>query len=505
MSTLVERYASKIRGVLSCYDRVIIQGTLPGVCHAEGMTAFLRTRNIRIFDYPRFAEPLRDQIRTNAEEVAQKHGLRIEFIRKMDSFRKEDRIQEILKKRGRHPGLVHIFSAMEACPSYKPWHDKQTHKTFLKPDSGKCLHYYFYFIDERFGLCYLRVPTWCPFRLQFYFNGHNWLASELAKKGIAYELLDNAFLSIEDFAQAQKLADNLRVSALHKALDRFAGLYCPALKTLGLTYHWSLMQVEYATDIIFNKPEDLKTLYDSLIRTAIHAVKANHVATFLGRKLHGLYEGEVGNHFHTRIEGTRIKHHMGPAALKMYDKFGRILRIETTANKVSFFKHYRKVEQKNGEQVFKLAPVKKTIYSLQPDLAQLLGDANRRYLAFLSDLEDPSAEIQSLQKLAKPVDAGGRSYSGYNFFCQEDQDLFETVLRGEFNISGLRNKNLRLFLNKTTAQISYALKRLRLHGLIKKISRSYKYYLTDFGRRVALMGLKLKELYIIPSLARSLV
>jgi hypothetical protein len=43
------------------------------------------------------------------------------------------------------PGWLHILSAMEACDAYKPWHDKQTHKTFVRPDSGKCLHYYFYF------------------------------------------------------------------------------------------------------------------------------------------------------------------------------------------------------------------------------------------------------------------------------------------------------------------------------------------------------------------------
>ena len=57
--------------------------------------------------------------------------------------------------------------------------NKRTHETFLKPTTGKCLHYYFYFIDEELGLCYLRVPTWCPFRLQFYFNGHSWLARQL--------------------------------------------------------------------------------------------------------------------------------------------------------------------------------------------------------------------------------------------------------------------------------------------------------------------------------------
>ena len=88
-------------------------------------------------------------------------------------------VAKVLAGRGRHPGLVHVISAMEACDAYQPWHDKRTGRTFLRPDSGKCLHYYFYFIDAELGLCYLRVPTWCPFRLQFYYNGHNLLARKL--------------------------------------------------------------------------------------------------------------------------------------------------------------------------------------------------------------------------------------------------------------------------------------------------------------------------------------
>ena len=96
--------------------------------------------------------------------------------------------EAILAERGTQPGLFHVFSAMEPCSSFRPWHDKTTHRTQLKPDSGKCLHYYFYFIDEDFGLCYLRVPTWAPFRLQVYFNGHSWLAQQLGKAGIACEM-----------------------------------------------------------------------------------------------------------------------------------------------------------------------------------------------------------------------------------------------------------------------------------------------------------------------------
>lgn len=101
------------------------------------------------------------------------------------------------------------------------------------------------------------------------------------------------------------------------------------------------MQVEYATDIISKHQTDLKSVYEAITRTAIHAVKPDKVATFLGRKLTAHYQDELGNNFSTRIEGTCIKHHMGPVAIKMYDKFGLILRIEKTVNNPSFFKHHR--------------------------------------------------------------------------------------------------------------------------------------------------------------------
>ena len=145
------------------------------------MTSYLYERKVQIFDYPRFAEPFRDQLRQNAERLVAEAGIEIEFLRKR-TFRKKDRVKEVLARRGEHPGLVWVLSAMEPCSTYKPWHDKQTDRTFLKPDDGKCLHYYFYSIDEVLGLCYVRVPTWLPCRLQVYFNGHNWLAVRLRRR-----------------------------------------------------------------------------------------------------------------------------------------------------------------------------------------------------------------------------------------------------------------------------------------------------------------------------------
>lgn len=500
MVLFLERHARQIQGVISCFDRIVITGTLPEICHARAMTFLLNTQDIRIFDYTRWAEPLREELRENAERLAEKNGLEIQFIQRKD-FRKEERIRAILAERGEHPGLVHIFSAMEPCPSFKPWHDKASGKTFLRPTSGKCLHYYFYFIDSQLGLCYLRVPTWAPFRLQFYFNGHNALATKLSKQGVAYRQLDNAFVHIEDFDQAQELADTLRIDFLHRRLNRYAQMYCPVVRHFSSGYHWSLMQVEYATDIVFKRQADLQPLYENITRTAVLAVKASDIATFLGRKLTGQSRDEMGNDFQTRIQGTRIRHHMGPVAIKMYDKHGLVLRIEVVANDVAFFKHHRKVEHRDGTSEMKFAAVKKTIYSL-PVLRDLLFAANWRYLEFVSAIEDPQADTKNLDKISRPTREGDRTYRGFNLFHGDDRFLFETIASGQFNISGFTNRALRHLLpDKTGPQISRMLKRLRTHGLIKKIGRTYKYYFTRLGRRVVITALKLRRIVIIPSVA----
>jgi len=498
MELFTQRHATQIAGEISCLDRVVITGTIPAICYADGMASYLRFKGVRIFDYTKWAEPLRGQVRTNAQLLAQEAGIEIEFLKYCDE-RKEALVRKKLAKRGMHEGLVCIFSAMEACSSYKPWHDKQTHKTFLKGDSAKCLHYYFYFIDRDLGLCHLRVPTWAPFRLQFCFNGHNALAAALGKRQIEHAMLDNAFQCIDDWDKAQKLADAVNVKKLHRKLDRLARRYCPPIALFADGYHWSLMQVEYATDIVFKRREDLAPIYEALVRTAVHAVKAEHVATFLGRKLHGNFAGEAGNRFETRIQGTCIKHHMGKVAIKMYDKGGLIVRIETTVNNVSFFKHHRRVEHKDGSWSMKTAALKKSIDSL-PVLLELMWASNRRYLEFISTLDNPSAGLRDLEKIARPVRDGERSLPGFNLFDGADLDLFLAIVHGEFNISGVRNRNLRELLGKSGHQVSRLLKKLRVHGLIKKVGHCYKYYLTALGRRVVTTALRLREMTIIPTL-----
>ena len=163
--------------------------------------------------------------------------------------------------------------------------------------------------------------------------------------------------------------------------------------------------------------------------------------------------------------------------------------------------HHRTVEQRDGSTAFKLAPLKKSIYSMG-DLRVLVAAANRRYLEFITALEAPTAATKSLDKISKPEHDGARTYKGFNFFSYDDRDLLLALVRGEHVITGFRHLDIQRQLpHLSSGQISRHIKRLRVHGLIKRVGHRYKYYVTELGRRAVITGLKLRELFVLPQLA----
>jgi hypothetical protein len=158
------------------------------------------------------------------------------------------------------------------------------------------------------------------------------------------------------------------------------------------------------------------------------------------------------------------------------------------------------VEHRDGTSEYKLAPLKKSIYSLG-DLRRLLLASNRRYLEFISAIDDPTNGTKILDKISQPERDAHRTYKGFNFFCEEDRSVLLAIVRGENVITGFRHADLSQQLpGASTNQVSRYIKRLRVHGIIKRIGRRYKYYITDLGRRAVLTGLKLRELFVIPQL-----
>jgi len=496
---LVERYKAQIAGTLSCYDRVVVTGTLPHICYPEGMTHYLHTHDIPIFEFPAFAEGLRERVRERAEVLAAEAGIAIEYISHR-GIRKEEVVARVLRQRGEHPGLVHVISAIEGCTCYQPWRDKTTGLVSVKRRKGKCLHYYFYFIDPIFGLVHLRVPTWAPFRLQFCCNGHSWLARQLAAAGIGYTMLDNAFTRIDDWGRAQQLADSLTANDLHRTLGHYAELCCPVSDVFPQDYHWSLMEVEYATGLAFRSPGSLKPVYEQLIRQTVLNVKAEHIASFLGRRITPALEQEIGSYYARRPFGTCVKHRFGKAAIKMYDKGGAVLRIETTADDVSFFKHHRRVEHRDGPPTVQLAEVRKTIYSLT-DLRDIMLGCNHRYLVHLAALDDFSSGVRALDRLTKPRRVEGKPVKGVNFFAPEDKALLHALQDPRVNLVGIRRGELLPVLEMfSPSALSRQLRRLLDLGGIKRVRGTDRYYLTKAGRAAIAAGERLTEAVVIPAL-----
>jgi len=158
------------------------------------------------------------------------------------------------------------------------------------------------------------------------------------------------------------------------------------------------------------------------------------------------------------------------------------------------------VEQRDGWTQWKLAPLRKNIYNLR-DLRKLMNAANERYLAYIASIDNPGAGLKDIDKMSDRAKDQGRSFRGFNLFLENDYRLFLTLGHGEWSISGFRATNLRTHMpNLSPSQSSYLLKRLRTHGLIKKIGRRYKYYLTKFGRRVLAAALKIREYVVLPTL-----
>jgi hypothetical protein len=500
---LLQRYADRILGCLSCYDRLILWGTLVRVSHPAGLCQRLKELGISLTDFAAFAISLRDQLEQHLLQLAQAEQVVVEYLPSARAVRKEDRIQAVLQQRGTHPGLVHIFAVVEPARVFEV-RTGRSGGPHLIVRRGKCKQYYLYFIDPQFGLCHFRLSTWLPFWVQFYCNGHACLARALERQGIPYTLVDNAFTACGDWPRAQQLADAFPVKELHQALDTQIARYCPVFRTLEPEgYHWSITQAEYATDVVFRSPADLGHLYAHLRRQAIHTVRASDIATFLQCKLPAAPGGtEIGSNLRTTLEGTRVRHQWNrDVSLKLYDKHGVMLRIETTTSDVSFFRHHREVVHRDGTSTLALAPMKKTLYSL-PLLGLCMGACNRRYLAFLSALEDLTPGLEAVEQLAEPAREHDRPYRGFNLFARSDLELFLALIRGEWCVRGFKNADLRRCLpTATSSHVSNLLRRLRSHRLIERVAKSYRYRLTETGQRVVTAALRLRQEQIVPALA----
>ena len=489
MEQFLAKHAEKIVGTISCFDRVNFKGYLP-VSYPESLVQFMLCRGFLVKDFGRVVERNSKRVVAHAKEMAQKAGRPYRYLNRPTD--KEALARRIAERDGVKEGLVCVLSAVEGCRSFAIVGGEGRPRLVGAP--RKCLCLYFYFIHPELGWLHVRIQSWFPFTVQVCLNGHEWLARKLDREGIAYRRADNAFVWIADPARAQALANGFVKKRWPRVLSALARRVNPLLGNLlgRMKYYWVTDQAEYATDVLFRSPSALRPLYENLLRHATLCFGAEEVMTFLGRKLTGGFAGEVVNHSTRRWPGARVKHRMKGNWIKMYDKHGSILRVETVINDPSEFR-VRRWGIRQGRRQLGWYPMAKGVANLFR-YAEVARAANRRYLDALAGLEDPSAAIQALRTVASPVRREGRSYRGFNPASEHDSRLFAAVLRGEHALKGFRNCHVaqRLYpatkdpaeRRRQSARVTRLLQRLHAHGLIAKIPRSQRWRVTRRGNAI---------------------
>jgi hypothetical protein len=503
MRDFVHKHAATVIGILSGFDRLFFRGTLRALVHPRGMLGYLAGAHIRLTEFGRHAEAVTEQVLEAARDIARRAGRPLEYV-PSPKTKKDELARQIAQRDGITSGLICALTCVEPCCSYEIHRNRAAKRLELQPRVRKCLHLYHYFLHPRFGFMHVRLQTWFPLNITLCLNGREWLARTLDRAGIDYLRQENCFPWIADVDRAQELMDRQLRTAWAKSLDAFARSINPAHEKLfracPLRYDWSLQQSEWATDVMWESPEAVEALYPRLIRHALTHFKSTHLLRFLGRRvpvstgrINAHCEQEVCSKLETRPEGMCIRHHVNHNSLKMYDKQGSVLRIETTINNPRDFKVFRRPEGNS-----KAAPAWRILRKGVADIhrrARVSQACNERYLDALAAVDENTTLAELTRDLCKPVNKKGARLRALNPWAPEDRALLETVSRGEFLLNGFRNRDLQTHLfpapgatpqdkRRRSSQVTRKLRLLRAHGLIRKVGGTHRYLVTAKGKTI---------------------
>jgi hypothetical protein len=491
VSSFIVKFASLITWVFSCFDRVVFKGHLP-ISRDDEFTRFVDSvLKIRRADFlktiaPKWSERLVEHARLCAEQSGRRYEHRSGEVDK-DAWAKMQ-----LQNAPLTEGLVGVLCVMEACRTFKLAYGQERPQFVCRNVPQRVLYYYF--LDKDLGLIHVRLQTWAPFTCQVYVNGHESVARQMKAKGLGFEQVDNAFVQLGDPAAAQRIADRFAKLPWPKILERYARRVNPLLQQelKGLSHYWVTDQAEYATDILFTNKSALSGLFTRLLEFALLTFSPQKIFQYLGRKWHARFDGEVQTRYKSvREPGACIKHDMKRNRLKMYDKLGRMLRVETVINQPGEFKVFRECRHRDGTTSKGWFAMCKGVGNLSHYQSQAEA-CNRRYLDALSAVESPTPSVEERKALTERRRQKGRSLAGFNPARDEEARLFAAVLAGDHIAQGFRNRDVRAAVfagtrgprHRHSAAVGRLLKRLHVRGFVAKVPRTRRWRVTESGRRV---------------------
>jgi hypothetical protein len=495
------KHQDAISGVLSCFDRVIFRGYTP-LSYPKGIEGFFWQQKVPLKNFKVYALQIAERVKGHVKSTVLASGAPFRHLTRKEPM--EEQARRLAQEKGIQEGIVCGYSQMETCRAYRFWYDRAANRPRLLKDYRVCSVLYVFLMHAALGLIHVKIETWFPLTMQVYVNGHDYLAKKLDRAKVKYALHDNAFTAIDDFKAAQACADRFAKQNWPKLLGELARRFNPLVgkELREQDYYWVADQVEMATDVIFKDRSRLASLYPRLIEHARACFTAEDVLKFLGRKLNANFRGEVQTWIKRRVEGVRVVHKMKKNKLKMYDKAGNVLRVETTINDATEFRVRR--PKPDGRMEWQRLP--KGVAWLWR-YAEVCQASNSRYLEALSVVTDDRESRKLIDRATKPAELNGRRKRALQPLNPDDQKLFLAVMRGEHRLRGFRNRDLEQRLYATMpndkvesrrrcGRVTRLIQVLRAHSLVAKIPRTRRYRITVEGELLMSAAIKVKDLHL---------
>jgi len=531
MHSFLAKFSKVVRGVLNGLDRVFFRGTLRRLAYRDGLDFYLRCNQVLLKDFAEHSAALTAHLQEASLRQAQKLGREIRYLNGAQ-VRKEDIAREIAERDRIRNGLICVLRSIDPCMSAAITKNYQTKKLEVHYRPRKCIHLYHYQIHPIFGFMHARIQTWFPFTVYVCINGREWLARQMDQVGLHYCKRHNTFTWLEDIPRTQALFDQqLRAhwpELLGGLVQELNPVHAEIFAQFPCHYYWSVIDSEWASDVMFTRRSALEEVYPRLVQYAVTNFDAVDVLRFLGKPVPARgqvphrHRHEVVTHLTERVEGTRLKHWLNKNSIKIYDK-GSVLRTETTLREPGDFKVYRPTEgDPEGHKDWRR--LRRGIADLHRR-AEVCQGANERYLEAVSAVHDATPLRQLAEPLCRPAraplrspapvaDTGGttgsdveptappaaqprkarlRRVRALNPLAAADARLLEAVSRHEFLINGLRNRDLRHVLyaqdtdnpterRRRAAAVTRRIRLLRAHGLLHKVPKTHRYVVSDQGR-----------------------
>jgi hypothetical protein len=499
--TVADVLAGHVTLEVECIDRMYLNVYIPKLQFPEGVVCFLRKHRKNLIASSALLEPISGQF------VAALHGFARDHDVPMVDFakgqRKDDVAHEHLVRFEGTEGVLFIGRAQEKAPVFRTEKRRNpvTGKTYpwIVRATAMVNHFYVYAVDDDFGPFFLKFCSYFPYNAKLCINGNEWAKRQAAKAGLAFQALDNGFATCEEPRRLQRICDRLGPTHIDRLLRKWLAIlphpFTGADRRAGYRYDLSILQAEFSLTHVLDRPLSGRVFFEEVIRENVDIGRPDRVSLVFDRRIFRGRKHPTPGRFRTRVftDGVTPSLHVEYKAsrIKQYHKEGQALRTETTINDTRDFR------------------IGKRLKNL-PALREVGFSANRRLLGVQRISHDPIQGEAVFAELTQPCLVNGQRAPALRLGDPRVHAVLAAIVLYRHQPRGFASRDLRTDLAGllgrppdaiSSGQITYDLRRLRLHGLIERTPHTHRYQVTDHGWATALLVTRAYNRVIRPGLA----